>query len=165
MNNESKYCIQRKDLLESNQKVPVGATYMTIDKPTEYKWLTEDDFFVKVNGEWHSAESVDFDFIEPTPASVAKHTPAPWRVLDNRNSTDPDKFGHYIVDDQGYIVADMPSYNNTKPSEANARLIAAAPELLDAAQSVLATLKAMRQDDMIRGMQMVLEIAINKATK
>lgn len=64
MSNETKYCIQRKDLLESNQKVPVGTTYLTIDKPTEYKWLTEDDFFIKVNGEWHPAESIDFDFIE-----------------------------------------------------------------------------------------------------
>ena len=62
----------------------------------------------------------------------AKHTPGPWR-LDNRGTT-------YIVDKpgDGYITRDICRMDSSTMSafhqEGNARLIAAAPDLLDALQ-------------------------------
>jgi hypothetical protein len=56
----------------------------------------------------------------------AKHTPAPWRVF-----TDDNECGLYHVRTPGRAVAEP-------EDEANARLIAAAPELLESLQAVLA---------------------------
>jgi hypothetical protein len=47
--------------------------------------------------------------------------------------------------------------------KANARLIAAAPELLDTAKSALSSLEDMLQDETIKGCVMVLQNAIAKA--
>lgn len=138
MSNETKYCIQRKDLLESNQKVPVGATYMTIDKPTEYRWLTEDDFFIKVNGGWESALSVDFDFIESTPST--KHTPAPWKVskhVDTNETVIRSNDGDIIANLECDKVQDFMKDPKAEV-EANARLIAAAPTMYEALVAIRA---------------------------
>lgn len=58
---------------------------------------------------------------------MIKHTPGPWRVID-----------HYVTAGEEQVCAvgvDWTANNVT----ANARLIAAAPELLEALQSVLAS--------------------------
>ena len=47
--------------------------------------------------------------------------------------------------------------------DGNAKLIAAAPKLLDAAKSVLQSINGMAQDDTLDGCAMVLELAIKKA--
>jgi hypothetical protein len=79
---------------------------------------------------------------------MSKHTPAPWRLQLQR-------YGGYRIfkllkdspDDQGYsIIGDFRGACYVRdPDEettANARLIAAAPELLAACKAVLATLEA-----------------------
>ncbi|ENN86031.1 hypothetical protein RHSP_31677 [Rhizobium freirei PRF 81] len=64
--------------------------------------------------------------------SEAKHTLGPWRL----NSVGPIRF---IIDGtkEGWVVADLKTYHGrhtVEDMEANAHLIAAAPELLDALQ-------------------------------
>lgn len=70
-----------------------------------------------------------------------KHTPGPWR-----------KAGYSIVKGSGHrhVIADTYMQSNIKITEANARLIAAAPELLSACKDVMA---------MIRDGQLVRDIA------
>lgn len=69
-----------------------------------------------------------------------KHTKGPWRVdaLGHVAKTYEDKTNSYSMDIA--IVADTPS-SLGKPDLANARLIAAAPELLIAAKMALETIK------------------------
>jgi len=59
--------------------------------------------------------------------SEKKHTPGPW-TLNSANQVV--KHG-----DQSIIIANP--YHGSMPTEANARLIAAAPELLEAAEAVI----------------------------
>lgn len=112
-----------------------------------------------------------------------KHTPGPWNYsistpaqesakYDGKNcganchiwaNTDKLIFGR----DPGKTICFPPHWRDeTENTEqiANIKLIAAAPDLLDAAQSVLTTLEAMRKDTMNDGMIMVLQDAIKKAT-
>jgi hypothetical protein len=93
-----------------------------------------------------------------TTQTKVNHTQGEWKV-DEGNS-------HLFIVSGENEIANIPKDIDT-PIEtlANAKLIAAAPDLLDAAQSVLDTLDAMVQDSMIEGMSMVLKAAINKATK
>ena len=63
-----------------------------------------------------------------------KHTPGPWKVD-----------GTYIYEvQQDKILAEVETYNNNElPYEANARLIAAAPEMLDLLGECLEQLEAL----------------------
>lgn len=66
---------------------------------------------------------------------MAKHTPGPWRSLNNCVVTHSEHFGIAIVDptpDEDFWCGDSEPVNNQEEYEANARLIAAAPELLEA---------------------------------
>jgi hypothetical protein len=69
--------------------------------------------------------------------SDTKHTPGPWRVYP-RGSCVP----HYDVCER--IVSDHPSGRslNDGPSDADAALIAAAPDLLDACRAALARIES-----------------------
>lgn len=73
---------------------------------------------------------------------ATKHTPGPWSV-------DPNAPEYVTEDATGYQIANTVQGDHMEPvSEANARLIAAAPELLDAlerAQGVINALAAMAQ--------------------
>jgi hypothetical protein len=67
------------------------------------------------------------------------HTPGPWSFSDNTNMASGKT--HYTVysNDDGYsrlVICDTPYVKNFKHHEANARLIAAAPELLEALEDV-----------------------------
>ena len=70
---------------------------------------------------------------------MSAHTPGPWFWADNV----PDAPPHYrmIVDADGYTVC-----NPSPMSEADARLIAAAPALLDSARCALADLEGAAAD-------------------
>ena len=62
---------------------------------------------------------------------MSKHTPGPWRVVDSWND--------YMVESQNgeeIIWQDGP-HDTPTINEANARLIAAAPDLLEALESML----------------------------
>lgn len=60
----------------------------------------------------------------------AKHTPGPWHVSENGDSPDD---GYNIVDARGLYIAFADGNDPIEPAEAqaNARLIAAAPEMRD----------------------------------
>lgn len=73
-----------------------------------------------------------------------KHTPGPWSIHHDVSSLD----GHVLIDSSKHgalaqVVWKMEDDERTPECEANARLIAAAPELLEVAQSILV-------DDMIQ---------------
>lgn len=101
-----------------------------------------------------------------------QHTPGPWRVEGDEEYTHhalhhPYHDNRYIIgdidnDDLGYmIVARMSDHPQ---QAANARLIAAAPELLDALQGVLDHLWDGRKRDVRRDFDlMVYEVAARKA--
>jgi hypothetical protein len=63
--------------------------------------------------------------------SEAKHTPGPWRVGKGGPNGCPT-----VGTEKGLMVA-MVSHGNSHPTQANARLIAAAPDLLEALEWAL----------------------------
>ena len=65
-----------------------------------------------------------------------KHTPGPWSY----NRDEGGCHGH-VISTSDYIVAELPDFGDgaAPHTEANARLIAAAPELLDALKVAIAT--------------------------
>jgi hypothetical protein len=69
----------------------------------------------------------------PEGMSTFKHTPGPWDAVDKR----PDGFTGYSVFSGNQFVAYVGDSDRVTPVEANARLIAAAPELLEACQKLL----------------------------
>lgn len=107
--------------------------------------------------------------------SDAKHTPGPWLV--DRDPRIGMAWNNHIVDQHGNAVCFMAHSNgrDTERDEANASLIAAAPDLLEALQEVLATnratsrlpktvLEAELMLDRIRAAAAKAEAAIAKAT-
>ncbi len=65
---------------------------------------------------------------------MSKHTPAPWRVNFKKFSE--------IKAENGALIATANNLNGLENLQANARLIAAAPELLKALKETTAALKA-----------------------
>ena len=68
-----------------------------------------------------------------------KHTPGPWTVQER--ITEPDNHGKYSIYDAEYEYigtcdAYLNGHHDTDKNLANARLIAAAPELLEALESI-----------------------------
>lgn len=64
-----------------------------------------------------------------------KHTPGPWHTSRN------ERLPYLIYASDGYVVADVKVYHGRHDIMANARLIAAAPELLDALEGVCEALE------------------------
>lgn len=64
-------------------------------------------------------------------SNQTKHTPGPWRVKDNGSMEGPHVYGPVHPIDGG-DYAPLAGYKGGALSEADARLIAAAPELLEA---------------------------------
>lgn len=91
------------------------------------------------------------------------HTPGPWKFRTGDADNYFEVLGPYKSQKTICLLPNGCFVPETE-AEANARLIAAAPDLLDACQSVLESLKQMKQDSMIEGMIMALEIAIKKNT-
>lgn len=71
---------------------------------------------------------------------MSNHTPGPWYFNDDFNE-------HQVFSDQGAynLIADVVSRG--EDTEANARLIAAAPDLLIACEQMIAIFKAMEEQD------------------
>jgi hypothetical protein len=70
---------------------------------------------------------------------MTKHTPGPWKAEIDEQV--PERGAVYVEGPQGWLnqaVADC-GFNDVETDEANARLIAAAPELLEALQSLVAS--------------------------
>lgn len=73
----------------------------------------------------------------------SKHTPGPWNI----KRPNPEGFGNpmsLIIDKTGFGVAELFTCNNAEEQKANARLIAAAPELL---AWTVELLKQVKQDN------------------
>lgn len=69
--------------------------------------------------------------------SEAKHTPGPWRVGKGGPNMCPT-----VGTEKGLMVA-MVAYGDSHPTQANARLIAAAPDLLEALEELADLFDAM----------------------
>lgn len=84
---------------------------------------------------------------------MKKHTPGPWAVKSPTHFVDG--LAHMVVSDnpqEGYWhVAELGVHNGRAESEANARLIAAAPEMLDILESVIAVYGDNCGDGCIKG--------------
>ena len=82
---------------------------------------------------------------------ITKHTPGPWDIKFQENNE------NWLVMHGLDAVAECPDWNGM-PGNANARLIAAAPELLEAAKSYLAVIHGDNSPEAI-----ALRAAISKA--
>lgn len=77
--------------------------------------------------------------------SEVSHTPGPWGVIDNGGDVRPEAI--YAPEAGGYIVATTWAIVREPQRKANARLIAAAPELLAALEKCEAWLSRIREED------------------
>lgn len=88
---------------------------------------------------------------------MSEHTPGPWNC--SQESVDPEWW--IVTIKGGLIVANVNAHHN---QEANARLIAAAPDLLDALDDALGELQADSHRDGARCLLLTkIEAAIAKA--
>jgi hypothetical protein len=83
------------------------------------------------------------------------HTPGPWRVIN-------DDAGTEIVGAMGSSIARW-DFALMDEADANARLIAAGPDLLEAAKLATATVEAAGGQHVFKEMYAALQVAIAKA--
>lgn len=93
-------------------------------------------------------------------ATKEKHTPGPWRAVLYKPSKDV-----WGSAEGGHLADIIPTFDGLDQAKANASLIAAAPELLDAAESTLEWLQILKsQGELKHGSHIrLLESAIRKA--
>ena len=165
--------------IEKYRLPSIWASYLINDDPSGIesadieqcdKYTKDLGTCIEVSEETHFGQfkGIGYDLAEYTfrkeVSTQTKHTPGPWQVNKKvKTSVETVKDGQGIN-----LIAqteDPDGQRSLSEDQANAKLIAAAPELLDASQSVLTTLKSMNQNSMIEGMIMVLQDAITKATE
>lgn len=87
-----------------------------------------------------------------------KHTPGPWKVVGEQD-------GYYsniqVLANDGAFITRVNSSNH--PNKANAHLIAASPELLEAANEVEAAIQGLALDAALKAATDKLYAAIRKA--
>ena len=90
---------------------------------------------------------------------MGKHTKQPWSIVRGRCGPSVEIFG------DGRAITEMWVRSDKETEEANARLIAAAPELLEAAQAARAILQACGEwgNPIIAHQVNIIEDAIKKA--
>lgn len=95
-----------------------------------------------------------------------KHTPGPWKFVKTiQHPEEKDQAVSFIQTSKTcYDLCFMKGFFTEEEAEANARLIAAAPELLDTLESIVETLHQMRRDETVSGMLFIATQAIQKAT-
>lgn len=94
---------------------------------------------------------------------MSKHTPGPWEMHGEFSGRDIVQ----IETKHGYSVADVRNYNRSEQNKANAKLIAAAPDLLEALQNLIGEVKDIRGVDVEEYKPAAFEqarAAIKKAT-
>lgn len=67
---------------------------------------------------------------------MSKHTQGKWEV-----GYDKDRIGHYVIQENGGIIATISDYVFKNDVAGNSRLISAAPELLEALKQALSYIK------------------------
>lgn len=98
---------------------------------------------------------------QPVKTVKTQHTPGPWEVENGTNVIVPVNVAGEDVACLVASVADGQLYNCPQTAYANAKLIAAAPDLLEAATRVFYALEGTEQS-LLRG---ILSAAIAKATE
>lgn len=89
------------------------------------------------------------------------HTPGPWRIHD-RSTTISASFE--IIPEKGMTVASVPAYVDDELGRANAALISAAPEMLEALRELQQKLhRAIKMDVKRHYSLMVADVAASKA--
>lgn len=94
---------------------------------------------IRCGVKWSGEHPPDCDRLQGVPCLARTHTPAPWRTVDPGMGSN----ALWIVgnnprrDDQVDRIASVFAAGVTSESEANARLIVAAPDLLDACIAAL----------------------------
>ena len=93
----------------------------------------------------------------------SKHTPGPWEYFEQRHWRGEKMYG--CVRGGGMVIVNGCAPGGTEEDNANARLIAAAPELLAALELALTTLSsvACNESDEIDNVKTEIANAINKA--
>jgi hypothetical protein len=82
------------------------------------------------------------------------HTPGPWELREPNCPDGPHKYGIQQIND-GWTVADINSDIEQGEEEANARLIAAAPEMLEALEGLLSEMRDGQDSPSLGAMQKV----------
>ncbi|MER5122928.1 hypothetical protein [Providencia stuartii] len=88
-----------------------------------------------------------------------KHSPAPWRCHDKR----PNCIGYSIVGNDGQYIGFVGDSDELSPMGANAHLIAAAPELLEALIEMQRNGRKQGWDDKYESSMEKTRLAIAKA--
>lgn len=86
---------------------------------------------------------------------MSKHTPGPWRLID---VSEPDYIKEVLSDD-GRCIAEVIESDKPETVWANARLIAAAPELLEVLEKVQAWMNGGNDDELAYE----IDLALTKA--
>lgn len=88
-------------------------------------------------------------------AAKATHTPGPWKVSASALADNANDYAIYVMrDDRRQIIAEAfgrSDWQHTHPSDANARLIAAAPELLEACSTLVQVIEQLVPEPSVRG--------------
>ena len=69
---------------------------------------------------------------------MSKHTPAPWTFVEGFLEEDKKVYDYWVRDAYGYGICEI-GRRQSQEAEANARLIASAPELLEALKVIAET--------------------------
>ena len=78
---------------------------------------------------------------------IMKHTPGPWQIKKWEEENSADGFVTVITDSRGHGIVTFNQRGENSKVEANARLIAMAPELLEAARALLDGLDSANHPD------------------
>lgn len=89
-----------------------------------------------------------------------KHTPGPWHYT-KREDDSIGVFDNSYGTAEGIRVAEI-EMSNDRPSEANAKLISAAPDLLEACQALMKAISGMQWYDEVGDAIKLVEAAIAK---
>ena len=90
---------------------------------------------------------------------MSAHTPGPWRAVPNAPG-----ISDTVIDSGRRVVADVISRKSTDELRANARLIAAAPELLDALEGLLNALPSATTHPAIKAARAAIVKATGEAS-
>ena len=93
---------------------------------------------------------------------MSGHTPGPWKLKLGKGI----QYTYLVADKKGQDIANWAHYPNATKAQtkANARLIAAAPELLDALREAYAAMEPMHHEPVVSEALDAARAAIAKAT-